>query len=324
MLSRSHFVLALKLVVGLTLTGALLSRMDWVALGSALRQYTPGAILAALALTAMSMFIAGLRWKVLAPEIRFSRLLKFTLIGQFYSLVLPGQISGDAVRAWRISRGVDNRARVAMSVLADRVVGLVALLLVSIVGLALSTDDFARKILPPVVVLTAGIVAVLLLLRLAFVRLTLTSFVTTAGNLIPGTRTLSDKLGVLILAWCDATNDLRAVAMSLILGIVFQLMGVAIFAILASCLAIELGWGDWMWIAGMTTIALLLPITLGGLGVREGTLMVILAQYSVPGEKAIALSFGLLSMSAAVALAGWLADVTESTRPVPPDSARSR
>jgi len=119
----------------------------------------------------------------------------------------------------------------------------------------------------------------------------------------------------MVSAWCDATSDLRAAAKSLVLGIVFQLIGVAIFSILALCLAIEIGWIDWMWIAGMTTIALLLPVTVGGLGIREGTLMVILAQYSVPGEKAIALSFGLLLLSAAVAFAGWIADMTESGRP---------
>lgn len=324
MLKRSQVVLALKLVVGLALIGALLSRMDWTVLGSALRQYTPEALLAALMLTAISMLIAGLRWKMLATEIGFSRLLKFTLIGQFYSLVLPGQISGDAVRAWRISRGVENGARLAMSVLADRIVGLVALLLVSIAGIAFSTDEFARRLLFPVVGLTAGIIAFLLSLRLAIVRSALTRFITTVGNLVPGARILSEKLGSMISAWCDATDDLAGAAKSLALGIVFQLIGVAIFAILASCLAIELGWIDWMWISGATTIALLLPITLAGLGVREGTLMVVLAQYSVPGEKAIALSFGLLSLSAAAALAGWLADMTEASPSSSTGPERSR
>lgn len=316
MLSARSCKFLLKLFVGLALVVALLWHIDTTALLHALRLYTPAAFAAGLALTGVSMFIAGLRWKILAPDVDYWRLLKFTLIGQFYSLVLPGQITGDAVKAWRISRGASNGALIAASVLADRIAGLIALLLVSTVGIVLHADSFASKLLWPVLMLTLGLIASLLALRMDITRRMLQKMLGMAGQRVPRARGPTEKLAALIGAWAEATRDPRALLKSLVLGIVFQLIGVAIYAILASCMAIELPWSCWMWISGITAITLLLPITLGGLGVREGTLVAVLAQYSVPGEKAIGLSLGLFALSIAVALAGWLAEMTEmhSTR----------
>ena len=310
MIDKARLKLLLKLAVGLTLVALLLSRIEVAALVDALGSYTAGAFSAALALTAASMLIAGLRWKVLVPHIGYMRLLRFTLIGQFYSLVLPGQITGDAVKAWRISRGVPDGARTALSVLADRIAGLIALLLVCLAGIALSGDGLTRKLLPPVLVLTIGLIGSLLALQSSAVRNLLFALIDNLRRVRRGPP-VAEKLSMLISSWTAATGDARALLLSVMLGVVFQLIGVAIYAILAACLSIDLDWTYWMWIAGVTAVALLLPVTLGGLGIREGTLVAILAHYGVPGEKAVALSLGLFALAVAVAITGWMVDVAE-------------
>ena len=61
---------------------------------------------------------------------------------------------------------------------------------------------------------------------------------------------------------------------------------------------------DWCWILGLLSIALFLPITIGGIGVREGTLVGIMGSMGIAQEKALALSFVIFGTQIIVSLIG--------------------
>ena len=63
---------------------------------------------------------------------------------------------------------------------------------------------------------------------------------------------------------------------------------------------------DWCWIQGVLSLALLLPLTFAGLGIREGTLISILGILGVAPEKALALSFSILGLQIILASIGGL------------------
>ncbi|MCR4316334.1 MAG: flippase-like domain-containing protein [Planctomycetes bacterium] len=82
-------------------------------------------------------FGMAFRWQILLSvkphDISFARSVKLMWIGDFYSQVIPGTISGDFVKAYLAAKNSNDRARVALSVLVDRIAGLVGLLTLAFV-----------------------------------------------------------------------------------------------------------------------------------------------------------------------------------------------
>src|SRR5262245_38437728 len=101
----------------------------------ALLELTPSAIVTCLALLLVSLPIAALRWAVLLQvvgvSLRFVDLLHFVAIGALGNVLLLGSIGGDAIRglyAWRaLGR---SGGRIAVSLLADRLLSVVAALFI--------------------------------------------------------------------------------------------------------------------------------------------------------------------------------------------------
>ena len=69
------------------------------------------------------------------------------------------------------------------------------------------------------------------------------------------------------------------------------------FYLLSRGLQLHIGFFDWSLIVGALTLALFLPLTIGGLGVREGTLIGILGIYGYGSETAIAILTAFSSSS---------------------------
>src|SRR5712691_3427150 len=97
----------------------------------------PSAVVTCLALLLLSLLVAAVRWAILlralGVSIRFVDLLHFVAIGILANVLVLGSVGGDAIRgiyAWRaLGR---SGGRVAVSVLADRLSSLLAVLFISL------------------------------------------------------------------------------------------------------------------------------------------------------------------------------------------------
>lgn len=92
-------------------------------------------------------FLAAFRWGILlkAQDIHLkpSRLLQLQFIGNFFNVALPGAVSGDFVKAFYIAHeSPGNRAKAFGSILFDRILGLSALVVVSLSALLLEVQHF--------------------------------------------------------------------------------------------------------------------------------------------------------------------------------------
>ena len=63
---------------------------------------------------------------------------------------------------------------------------------------------------------------------------------------------------------------------------------------LALKMGIVINFVDWCWIVAILSLALFLPISIGGIGVREASLVGTLGLFGVTTERALAFSFTLL------------------------------
>ncbi len=104
---------------------------------AAVRASDPRWLLAALGIGLMPVLSATTRWwlllRVQAIPLRWVEALRIYLIGAFFNLFLPGSTGGDAVKAFYILRRApaDKRAGAILTVVIDRVLGLLALVLIA-------------------------------------------------------------------------------------------------------------------------------------------------------------------------------------------------
>lgn len=107
-------------------------RVD-IGLDRLVRGANPWFLLLALAVLPISYVITSRRWHMLLEllEIHISQWRTFVIcmVGAFYSTFMPGSTGGDLVKAYYAAKHTTHRTRAVMSVLIDRILGLLALII---------------------------------------------------------------------------------------------------------------------------------------------------------------------------------------------------
>ena len=90
----------------------------------------------------LTFILTAMRWhellKALDIHIGLMRAFTLTMVGAFYNTFMPGSTGGDFFKAMYASRQTPHRTRAVMSVVIDRVIGLIALIILG--GIAAATQ----------------------------------------------------------------------------------------------------------------------------------------------------------------------------------------
>lgn len=131
-----------RAVVTISILTYLAAKLDWAELISNISEARPLPALVALVLFGIMVSISGLRWwimlKVQEIHIPVSTALALTYIGFFFNAFMLGSTGGDVIRAYYVLRFAPGRkAKAVLSVLMDRVLGLLVLLALVVFSLPL-------------------------------------------------------------------------------------------------------------------------------------------------------------------------------------------
>ncbi len=152
-----------RIIVAVVLTAVVFWRSHPAEVWQALARTRPGPIFIAACLVLVDRTLMAYRWLVLLRPFsgprgpRFGAVMRIFFVSTFVGTFLPASIGGDAVRAYALARtGVDAPASVA-SVLMDRMLGVLSVLIMAVVGLT-----FAGQLVRDPIVLTAlGVTAII-------------------------------------------------------------------------------------------------------------------------------------------------------------------
>ena len=126
-------------------------------------------------------------------------------------------------------------------------------------------------------------------------------------------RRLPGKLTSLRLALSQARDLPRdVVAGVLLLSVLTHGLGIAAYALVASALDLDLALATVAWTRSAAVLIAIVPISVAGLGVREGVLVVLLAPYGIAA--ADALTYSLLAFGTTILAVGLLGGVLEALR----------
>jgi glycosyltransferase 2 family protein len=251
--------------------------------------------------------VAGWRWEGLlrVQGIRLGRprLLMLLLIGVFFNFFIPGGTGGDVVKIFYLLKEAPGKGAAAvLSVLVDRIVGLFALILMAGAFMALHWHWLTST--PE----TAGCVWLALLILGASTAAVAFSFLLTGFGLVhrlPPRFPARDRLAELALAYNlygrAWQTSLKALALSFVshFGYFFTFFCAA-RAFGAETIAVPT-YGQLCVIMPLINTITALPISLGGLGVREGLFQVFLSKLT-PVDEAVAV---LISSTGFLMTAAW-------------------
>ena len=246
-----------------------------------------------------------LRWSMILRNfglsLGFRLLFRIVLIGCFFNLFLPSSVGGDFFRAYYL--GKHERIGVpiaATTTLIDRISGISALLL-----LGLCCSFFSGHSL-------GGIS-----LQAIFVGIFMVFAVGITVFFHPGLHRLLERLLVRIKAVGLAQKipevyegasrfrkNLRDVLLTTALSLTIQFISITSVWVAARAMHINAPFLLFLIFVPLINIAVSLPLTINGVGLREGMYYLLFSQIGVPMESSITLSLVSLLLYLAMALPG--------------------
>jgi uncharacterized protein (TIRG00374 family) len=285
--------LLLKLSVSVVLVSVLLARIDLADLGR--RLASAGVLtlmIGSLCIFALSVTTSA-RWNIVLVVFRcplpFADVWRYTTIGMFFNQLLPSGMGGDGLRMWYARRAGLPLGAAIGTVVVDRVLGLLGLLLVVILGLPYLLSLRVTGIVASVI----SISAVLLALGIA-AFLTIDHLMAGITALLPG------KIRLTLLQrpfvrrvkrqLAQTAKDTRRLLKALpygpatvLLSVINQIaLGLTVLY-LARSMSLSLSSAAAVFLFPPVLLLSMIPISLAGWGIREGAMVLV---YSLAGLQA--------------------------------------
>ncbi len=279
-------------------------------LGNVVSTASPGPFLAGLLLFVVGVVVRAARWRALLAalgiRLPFRRLVYLYFSGSFFNAFLPTGFGGDVVRVLELAQETQTSAAIG-TVLVDRMTGLLVLF-----GMALATLPFVGDLLPWQVrwavggLAGGGLAAGGLLLQGRWLR--------RWGGWLPGPLSLTGE-GILARTYDAVTAcGWRAVGTAMGISLLFNTLLILINYLAARAVGMNLGLVYFFVIVPVLSVTLMLPISVGGLGVREGLAVLLFTQAGVDQATAAAASLAVYGISAITGLFGGLLYLVQSLR----------
>lgn len=287
-----HFLRRPWVQRGIVSVALLVAVALWVEPAAVLAEVTrlaPEWVLAALAVSVLQVILSAWRWQFTAGRVdvplRFRYALREYYLALLVNQLLPGGVLGDAGRAHRHARQATSKGSAWRAVVIERASGQMAVALLTLVALLTSSLWHAALGSTGLLVLAAGVVALILVVAALGIW-------------------CRRERGPTLPSWCVALG--RDVRRGLLERRVWPLQ-------LASSLAIVISYGlvmvcaaraigsempalDILALAPVLLLAMLVPLSIAGWGLREGAAAGIWVLVGLPAAQgvAISLAYGVL------------------------------
>jgi uncharacterized protein (TIRG00374 family) len=233
--------------------------------------------------------ISTFRWSIVLKkdvQLPYPRLFSIYLIGMFFNNFLPTIVGGDVVKGYYLYKKTRRVDITAASILMDRYSGFTALMAITIVALVPGYPFISGTGLPGFFVLLVGVyIAVSLFVWDERLHGWLVRVLTRIRLL---------RLNEIIENFYTALmsyKDHRAILLKIFLcSLVIQVGVIMGYVMLARGLGIDTGTGYFFLFVPLATAVSMIPVSLSGLGIREGAFVFLFTRVGATQEEALGLS----------------------------------
>ncbi|HYL81253.1 MAG TPA: lysylphosphatidylglycerol synthase transmembrane domain-containing protein [Candidatus Acidoferrum sp.] len=309
---KSRLPLLGKLLVSGILLAVLFWRVDRAAFLRSVEALPLSVFIGCVGLYTLGYVISTLRWqRLLAAEgIRLPlwRLILVYFEAAFFNLFLPTLIGGDIVRGYsiyRLTRGHD--ASIA-SILVDRLSGFAAMVAIALVALAVA---YPRLQDPQVAGMILAVAAAFAMAMTLLLSDRLTSGATGILRLV-GLGQFRARIQGLVDAVQRYRRHHQALGQALVLSGLLQALIIVTYYLIGASLNLGVPLRYFFLYVPLITVMAMLPVSVAGLGVREGGVVYFFAKVGVDPAAALGMSLVWFSLSLAVSSLGGLAFLLDS------------
>jgi len=283
----------LRFVIGIGLLVFLFNQVDASQTMEVIKDVRPGWLLAAAVVIVVIRILMALRWQVLLKHQRhqagFGLLIRITFISMFFGHFLPGGIGTDVIRGYELIRRQRQVAEVASTIILDRIIGIYSMFFVALIGalLGAGSENIQPFIIPlmtaQVVILAGWVISYFLIHRL--------------GRRIhfqtPGIQRIWEKV-LYVLSAVTNLPELRKVFLSVFsLSTTVQVSRCFLFWCMYRAFGADITFMNCLTVIPLVYLLVLIPLSVGGLGVREGALIYLFKPLGIVPE--ISISVGVIS-----------------------------
>jgi uncharacterized protein (TIRG00374 family) len=294
---QGYFARLIRLFVAVGLTALLLWKSEPSAVVEAVRGADLALVLLACVLVAIDRVLMAYRWVTLLSPLDPSRrpplsaVMRLFFVSTFVGTFLPASVGGDAVRAYGLSRqGVGGVDAIA-SVMMDRLLGVVSILLVAVAGAVLARDLIDIRVLFPALGLLGA--ACLAALAVVFSSRTAAWIGAVIVRLPRG-----GNAGIRLLAAIQRYSHHRAdLTNVLICSVAVQMLRVLQTYCLGLALGLAVPFGIYLALVPLILLIVLMPITINGIGTTQAGFIWLFGRAGVGGAPAFALSVLFLAIA---------------------------
>ena len=283
------FLIIIKLAISSALLYIVLSKTSLEKVLDTLKNMSLTAFIAAIFIYTFTQLVGTLRWKLLLPAgIRVKKLFSLYMIGAFFNNFLPGIIGGDAVKGYYLYKATGKGGLIMASIFMDRYIGFLGLITISIAafpfGFNYMKGSRAEWLLPLVV--------------LSFFTVSFLIFGLRIGEKI---RLLSE-----FYTYFHAyRNQKEVVGKAFILSVLIQFSGIIVVYLLSLGMGQRIPLLAFLIFLPLIILFTTIPISISGLGIREGAFVLFFGFIGIKPEIATAISlswFTAISISSLIGL----------------------
>jgi uncharacterized membrane protein YbhN (UPF0104 family) len=292
-LARRLLTMAIKLAVSVALLALLFSRVDVAKLWANAKQASLAWLALAFAFYFVTILATVWRWWLLLEaqevDMSFPALFASMSVALFFNNFLPSSIGGDFVRIADTAKVARSKTIATIVILADRVMGMMALILIAATGVSLVSGGGHTSLPVWPSWLWLGFAAGMLVGGFAVLR------PDHVGWLLGPLRILhpewvTGRIGTLTATLERFRNHLGAVVTCFGGAVLVQFLTVVLAWATAHALRIPIAPFDLAVVVPLAGVVQMLPVSVNGFGVREAMYSLYFTRIGLPIESAILLS----------------------------------
>jgi uncharacterized protein (TIRG00374 family) len=249
-----------------------------------------------------TVFVGAYKWSKLLPECKFYALFDVSIASYFFSLILPGQISQEFLKGFYLSKSFKaSKNKIAASIFVDKLLAIFSLFLLSTCGLIFSSSSTQALFLNLNLLTTFFLFSTIFLFSRNFFHLYIINFLKK-----PFFNSKIFFINPIQFMNCIFLyfKDMRVLRLNLLLNVFFQILAATFFYVLSLSFSFNINILDWFWINAFLTMALFIPFTIAGFGIREGALIGLLSFFGYTANDATAFSLAFFLLQVVLAIIG--------------------
>jgi uncharacterized protein (TIRG00374 family) len=250
----------------------------------------------------MGSWLWGRLLKMQDVDISFPRLAAYYFVGLFFNNFLPANIAGDFARISAAKEHTNRSAAVFSATVMDRLLGSLAVAALGLAGAVLSWRELHDL---RVVLLVAGLFTLSLLMYLAIFRRGALAWIEWPFRAL-GLRRMEEGIAHLMDELHAYEGRGAELFRLLLFGVLIQVTRVSMHVCVARGLGLTVPASAIFVLVPILASIVMLPISLNGIGIREGAAVVLFRPVGLSGGQAFSFQFLTWVLSVLVSLVGGL------------------